>query len=116
MGDAQGFHLTRIGSMAALVVAELLLVAACSDSLGSLPADRGLSPGIVESVERVELGSPIQASRDADKEEPDQRFGNQIVVRLDDGRTVILVYTGVRRFQAGQRVRVHVSDRAAFVL
>ncbi len=102
--------------MKALVVAALLLVAACSDSLGSFPADRDLSPGIVESVERVELGSPIQASRDADSDEPDQRFGNQIVVRLDDGGTVILVYTGARRFQAGQRVRVHVSDLGAFIM
>src|SRR2546422_764674 len=34
----------------------------------------------------------------------------------DGGRTVYLVYTGPRQFQAGQPVRVHVSDGGVFIL
>ncbi len=130
MDYGQGFYLTcgtspenveacaasRLGRMKALVVAMLLLAVACSDNLGSPPVDHDLSLGIVESVEKVELRSPILASVDGDKAEPDPRFGHYIVVQLDDGRTVILVYTGVRRFQAGQRVRVHVNDVGPFMM
>ncbi len=99
----------------ALAVAALLLVAACSDSSGSPPAEHNLWPGIVERVEQVELASPIHAS-DSGRDEPDPRLANKIAVRLDDGRTVVLLYTGARRFQAGQRVRVHVSDLGAFMM
>jgi hypothetical protein len=100
--------------MKALVITALLLVVACSDGPGSPPADDDLSPGIVERVAQIELGSPVRGNADSETDDPEPRFGKQIVVRLDDGRTVILVYTGARRFQAGQRVRVHVSDLSAF--
>ncbi len=102
--------------MKAFLIATLLLVAACSDGLGPSQAERDLSLGIVESVEQVELGNPLGADTDGDEDDQDARFASQIVVRLDDGRSVILVYTGVRRFQAGQQVRVHVSDRGAFMM
>ena len=37
----------------------------------------------------------------------------------DDGTSkshVLLIYSGPRQFQAGERVRVHVDDKAAFVV
>ncbi len=99
-----------------LIATLLLVVTACSDRLGSPPAIRDLSPGVVESVEPVELGNPAPADPDDGDDDAEPRFGDQIVVRLEDGRTVILAYTGERRFQAGQRVRVHVSDLGVFLL
>ena len=102
--------------MKAFLIATLLLVTACSDGLDSSPAVHDLSPGIVESVEQVELGTPAPADPDVGDDYAEPRFGDQIVVRLEDGRAVILVYTGERHFQAGQRVRVHVSDLGVFLL
>src|SRR6266849_1681527 len=93
-----------------LIATLLLVVTACSDGLGLPPAVNELSPGVVESVEPVELGNPAPANPDDGVDDAEPRFGDQVVVRLEDGRTVILVHTGERRFQAGQRVRVHVSD------
>jgi len=101
--------------MKAFLVAALLLLAACSDWPGP-HAERDLSPGLIESVEQVELGVPPEVDPGRDEDDADTQLGSQLVVRLDDGRTVILVYTGARSFAAGQRVRVHVSDLGAFVM
>src|SRR5260370_37692980 len=102
--------------MKSFLVAALLLVTACSNGPGSPAAVHELSPGVVESVKPVELGNPAPSDPDDGDDDAEPRFGDQIVVRLEDGRTVILAYTGERRFQAGQRGRVHVSDLAVFLL
>jgi hypothetical protein len=74
-----------------------------------------LSPGTIESVAPVELGDPA-APADGGNDDADPSYGDRVVVRLDDGRTVYLVYTGPRHFEAGQPVRVHVGDSAVFIL
>jgi hypothetical protein len=39
-----------------------------------------------------------------------------VVVRLDDGSEVTLLYAGPRRIQAGERVRVYVGEGGSFLL
>ncbi len=103
-----------------LIVAVLeLSLAACSGGPGRTPANGEVSQGVVERAQEVELISPAEAAADKDVYEDGQdapRFATQLEVRLDDGRTVILTYSGPRRFEAGQRVRVHVDEKAAFVV
>jgi hypothetical protein len=95
--------------MKILLAALALSLAACSGS--------NLSSGIVEQAQQVELDStPPNADPEKDEDDADARYATQLVVRLDDGRTVTLTYSGVRRFEAGQPVRVHVSETGAFVM
>jgi hypothetical protein len=99
--------------------ATALLLAACSGGPGRTPDAGKVSSGIVERAQPVELISPAEADADKDVYEDGldaPRFATQLEVRLDDGRIVILTYSGPRRFEAGQRVRVHVDEKAAFVV
>ncbi len=98
------------------LIAVSLLLAACSDSLRSPGALEQLSPGVIESVAPVELGNPAPAQPDKGDDDADPSYGDRVVVRLDDGRTVYLVYSGPRQFRAGEPVRVHVSDVGVFIL
>ncbi|MEA3193759.1 MAG: hypothetical protein QOD26_2092 [Betaproteobacteria bacterium] len=101
-----------------LIVAVLeLSLAACSGGPGRTPADGEVSSGVVERAQQVELLSPAETDRqDGEEDLDDARFATQLVVRLNDGRTVTIVYSGPRHFEAGQRVRVHADEKAAFVL
>jgi len=95
--------------MKILLAAAVLSLAACSGG--------NLSSGIVERAQQVELDSSAPNPDLAkDEDDGDARYGTQLVVRLDDGRTVSLTYSGVRRFEPGQPVRVHVSGSGAFVM
>jgi hypothetical protein len=98
-----------------ILIAALLLVAACTDMGRGQRALRGLAPGTIESVEPVELGNPAPA-KDEDDDDAPPEYGDRLVVRLKDGRTVYMVYTGPRHFHEGQVVRVHISDGAIFLL
>ncbi len=97
-----------------IAVVLALTLAACS-LRGT--ADDELTSGIVERAQQVELLSPAEVDPENGEEDlDDARFATQLEVQLDDGRIVILTYSGPRHFQAGQRVRVHVDDKAAFVV
>ena len=96
------------------LLAASLLLAACSQTHAPGALNQ-LSPGVIENVEPVELGNPAApADEPADDAEP--AYGDRVVVRLDDGRTVYLIYTGPRRFEPGQPVRVRVGDAGVFIL
>ena len=98
-----------------LLIAVLLLLAACSDVRRATQPLDGVMPGTIENVQPVELPDPAaQPDHGDDEGTPD--YGDRVVVRLKDGRTVYLVYTGPRRFHAGQAVRVHVSDSSIFIV
>jgi hypothetical protein len=96
------------------LIAVLLSLAACSASQRSPGVVQQTSPGTIESVESAELGDPAPPDERNDEAEPS--YGERLAVRLQDGRTVFLVYTGPRHFHAGQVVRMHVTDSAIFIL
>lgn len=97
------------------LIAVLLSLAACSASQQSVSALPQVSPGTIESVEPAELGDPA-VSPDDGNDDAEPSYGERLAVRLQDGRTVFLVYTGPRHFHAGQVVRVHVTDSAIFIV
>ena len=99
-----------------LLFAVIVLLSACSELRRSPAELQHVSPGTIESVEPVELGDPAPATPEDGDDDAAPQFGDRLAVRLNDGRTVYLVYTGPRRFRAGQVVRVHLSDSAIFVL
>ena len=96
------------------LIAVSLFLAACTQTHAPGALNQ-LTPGVIEDVQPVELGDPA-APADEPKDDAEPSYGDRVVVRLDDGRTVYLVYTGPRQFQAGQPVRVHVSDAGVFIL
>ena len=102
--------------MRALLIAALLLLGACSGGLAPGQAAQNLLPGVVESVAQVEPDSAPEPDPQRDQDDLAAPSGTELVVRLDDGRTVVLSYTGPRNFAAGQRVRVHLDERSAFVM
>jgi hypothetical protein len=93
------------------LIAGVLLAAACSDMRSAPGALQELSPGTIESVQPVDA-----APSEPERYEAEPASGEQLVVRLNDGRTVYLVYSGPRQFRAGQAVRVHLSDSSIFLL
>jgi hypothetical protein len=100
------------------LIAALLLLAACTNARHSPPgALQGISPGTIESVEPVELRDPAPAQpEDGGDDDAAPEYGDRLIVRLNDGRTVYLVYTGPRHFHNGQVVRVHVSNSSIFIV
>jgi hypothetical protein len=96
------------------LIAISLVLAACSQvrEPGEL---QQLSPGTIESVEAVELADPMAPSAEGN-DDAEPSYADRVVVRLKDGRTVYLVYTGPRHFHTGQVVRMHVSDSSIFIL
>jgi hypothetical protein len=101
-------------SMKYLLLAVSLLLAACTQTHAPGALNQ-LSPGVIEDVQPVELGDPAPPEDEPD-DDAEPTYGDRLVVRLDDGRTVYLVYTGPRHFEAGEAVRVHLSDAGVFVL
>jgi hypothetical protein len=91
-------------------MAALLLV------LAPAQAEQRLVPGRVESVQQVEPDGPAEVDPKRDPEELDPPLRTQLVVRLDDGRRLFVTYSGKRQFAGGERVRVHIDERSAFVL
>lgn len=100
--------------MKTFLLAASLLLAACTQTNAPGELHR-LLPGVIENVQPVELGNPA-APADAPSDDAEPAYGDRLVVRLDDGRTVYLIYTGPRRFEPGQPVRVRVSDAGVFIL
>ena len=102
----------------ALAAAVLCLLAACSNPASS--PSTALTSGVVEHVEPVELRSlsapPDENGRDEDEDDSDRRYGDRVIVRLDDGRSVYVLYTGPRRLHVGEAVRVGLGESSAFIL
>ena len=66
--------------------------------------------GIVESVRETQLAEAPHGFTGVFELAARPRSGDELLVRLDDGRAITLVQTGMRAFQPGQRVLV-VPDR-----
>ena len=111
----------------ALIVA-LVALAGCSKSHAQfdlpfvVPTEaRAVAGDIVRGTVRSVLAAP-------DPEEPwerthlsyedplDEAPREQVVVRLDDGSEVSLLYAGPRHIEPGERVRVYVGEGAWFLL
>lgn len=69
-------------------------------------SEHACAPGIVEAVREVDLqaGSEPFAAAAELWMQPD--LGDELLVRLDDGRALKVVQKGMQRFETGQRVRV----------
>lgn len=64
------------------------------------------APGIVESVREVDLQAGLHPFAAALELWMQPDLGDELLVRLDDGRAVKVVQNGLQRFEAGERVRV----------
>ena len=62
--------------------------------------------GVVESVREVPLAEDPAAFPGVLEHAYKPRTGEEILVRLDDGRAIAVVQTGMQIFQPGQRVFV----------
>ena len=62
--------------------------------------------GIVESVREVPLRSTHEQLADVFEHSLNAETGDELIVRLDDGRAVTLRLNGGQRFQPGERVRL----------
>lgn len=63
--------------------------------------------GTVESVGIVRIERDIHAYEEPRELRIQPELGDQMVIRLDDGRAITVVLEGMQqRFQAGERVRV----------
>lgn len=66
----------------------------------------GMEHGIVESVREVRLEDPHKGLRDLFEHSVKPETAAQLVILLDDGRSVVLFPDEMQRFEPGQRVRV----------
>lgn len=66
----------------------------------------GAARGIVESVREVTLANPFEHSVKPET-------ADELVIRTDDGRTMILRPMEMQRFRLGQRVRVVAAAHGA---
>jgi hypothetical protein len=75
-------------------------------------------PGTVRSVLAApEREAPWEHTPHLSYEDPlDEAAREHVVVRLDDGSEVTLLYAGPRHIQAGERVRVYVGEGGSFLL
>ena len=94
----QGMNTSPIRSV---VIAALLAVA--GSGIGY--ADPAPARGIVESVREVQLADPV-GFHGAFEHAFKAPTADELLVRLDDGQAISVVHTGLRIFEAGQRVHV----------
>jgi hypothetical protein len=74
-------------------------------------------PGTVRSVLAApEREEPWEHTHLSYEDPLDEAAREHVVVRLDDGSEVTLLYAGPRRIQAGERVRVYVGQGGSFLL
>ena len=62
--------------------------------------------GVVETVREVQLQAAPAALADVFEHAVNTRTADELRVRLDDGRLVVVVLDGARRFRPGARVRL----------
>jgi len=87
----------------------------------AIEAGRAGVPRAVEGTVRSVLAAPEPEETPEDShlsyEDPlDAAPREQVVVRLDDGSEVTLLYAGPRELEAGERVRVYLGEGASFLL
>jgi hypothetical protein len=88
----------------ALSVLALSGLAACAASYAPQEFDfSGLASGIVESA--LDVPRDIHAFDDAVEHEVNPQLRQRLLIRLDDGRALI-VRSRAQRYEPGQRVRV----------
>jgi outer membrane lipoprotein SlyB len=75
----------------------------------------GMVYGIVETVRAVELDQRPAGLAGVFEHAIRPEAGDELVVRLDDGRAITVVQDGMQRFEPGQRVRVVPGRRGARV-
>jgi hypothetical protein len=109
---------TLIAVLAVLAVGSCVPLCQSSESwAGAREAAGDIVPGTVRSV--LAAPEPEEAWEDShlSYEDPlDAAPREQVVVRLDDGSEVTLLYAGPREIEPGERVRVYLGGRAAFLL
>jgi outer membrane lipoprotein SlyB len=66
----------------------------------------GTALGTVESVDVVRIQRDIHAYDEPVALAIQPELADEMLIRLDDGRAITVVLTGMQRFQAGERVRV----------
>ena len=108
-----------VAVLAALALGSCVPLGLCSAE--SRSDAREAAGDIVQGTVRSVLAAP-------DPEEPwerthlsyedplDEAPREQVVVRLDDGSEVSLLYAGPRDIKPGERVRVYVGEGASFLL
>jgi hypothetical protein len=83
---------------------------------GCQPADPAV-PGTVSLVLAApEPEEPWEDTRLGYEDPTDDAPRDQVVVRLDDGSEVTVLYAGPRILEPGERVRVYLGERSAFLL
>jgi hypothetical protein len=93
--------------MKPIFIAALLAAAASSTGYANPSAS---AYGIVESVREVQLIDEPPESPGVFEHSYRPRTGDELLVRLDDGRAISVVQTGMQVFEPGQRVFV-IPDR-----
>jgi outer membrane lipoprotein SlyB len=98
--------------LAALLSATPLLGIAADEyapqefDFSSLASEPQVAYGTVESVREVPLRRELSELTEVFELSMRPETGEELVVRLDDGRTISVVHDGLQRFVEGQRVRV----------
>src|SRR5262245_31368873 len=104
-----------VGAATSLAVALLLGTALVAGAAPYAPEEFDFSGvqaldasalGIVESVREVPLRAELAGLQNVFEHAIKPETGDELVVRLDDGRMVTLVLDGAQRFRPGERVRV----------
>jgi len=103
------------------VLSALPLVAGATDyapqefDFSGLSSAQSVSYGTVESVREVPLAQDAAGLAGLFEHSIRPETADELVVLLDDGRTITVLQNGLKRFGAGQRVRVIPQARGARV-
>jgi hypothetical protein len=105
--------------LAALALSSCVPLGTCS--AGSRAEAREAAGDIVQGTVRSVLAAPEpeeawERTRLSYEDPLDEAPREQVVVRLDDGSEVTLLYAGPRDVEPGERVRVYLGGQAAFLL
>lgn len=93
------------------------LLAALAMALATQAAAEQIVQGTVRSVLAApEPEEPWEDTHLSYEDPADREPREQVRVRLDDGREVVILYAGPRRIEPGQRVRVYLGRRAPVLL
>ena len=108
-----------------LAVLALLVLASCTPLCMSSEQHRAEARAVTGDIVQGTVRSVLAAPEPEEPwehthlsyEDPlDDPPREQVVVRLDDGSEVTLLYAGPRHIQAGERVRVYVGEGGSFLL
>ena len=95
---------------------KLLAILALAMATQQAAAER-IVQGTVHSVLAApEAEEPWEDTHLSYEDPADSEPREQVRVRLDDGREIVILYAGPRRIEPGQRVRVYLGSRAPVLL